>query len=188
MRLFRYAVLLLLVALAAPSAAAALANGAHETALSARSISAGPANYNLSGIEFALQRGDNATPINPSTRFAFGPRKMWAFFSYSNANPGDRLKWVLRFRGTDVAWGEQTLDLRSGRLELEMERADGDYLMIGTFTLTLDAQGRGTGDVRSTSFDIYDPDPNHNENHNNYENHNDNNNNENRNNNFNDNF
>jgi len=175
MRHFRYAVLLLLIALLAPSAAAALAVGPREPAVAVSGVAAGPAQFNLTGVEFALQRGDNATPINPSTRFAFGPRKMWAFFAYANAQPGDRLKWVLRFRDIDVPWGEQTIDERSGRIELEMERSDGDYLMIGTFTLTLDAQGRGTGDVRSASFDIYDPDPNHNDN----ENHNDNNHNDN---------
>jgi hypothetical protein len=155
MRVLRYATLLLVIALVAPSAAAALAVGPREGAL--RGVAGAPAAYSLGAIEFALQRGDNATPINPSTRFAFGPRTMWAFVSYSNANPGDKLVWVLRHRGTDVAWGEEVLDSRSGRVELEMQRLDGDYLMLGTFTLTLDAQGRGSGDVRSASFEIYDP-------------------------------
>jgi hypothetical protein len=155
MRYVRYAMLLFVIALIAPSAAAALAVGPRESAV--RGVAGAPAAYSLGGIEFALQRGDNATPINPGTRFAFGPRTMWAFFSYSNANPGDKLKWVLRHRGTDVAWGEEVLDSRSGRIELEMERIDGDFLMLGTFTLTLDAQGRSSGDVRSASFEIYDP-------------------------------
>ena len=174
---FRYAVVLLLIALLAPSAAAALAVGPRESTGVAGVVAAAPAEYTLSDIEFALERGDNATPVDPSTRFAFGPRTVWAFFSYSNAQPGDRLRWVLRFAGTDVAWGEEVLDQRSGRMELELRRADGDYLMIGTFTLTLDAQGSGSGDVRSASFDIYDPDANRNENHNDNnrnENHNDN--------------
>ena len=114
MRPFRYVVLLLLIALAAPSAAAALAVGPGDAARPILDVAAGPAQYNLSGIEFALQRGDNATPINPSTRFAFGPRKMWAFFSYSNANPGDRLKWVLRFAGTDVAWASRSSTSAAG--------------------------------------------------------------------------
>ena len=167
MRFMRIAMLLLLVALVGPSAAGVFASGGAAGQYSFRSVSAAPANINVSGIEFSLQKGDNATPVNPSNRFAFGPRRVWAFWSWDDAKNGDKVNYVLRQGGTDIAWGTIMSDGKSGRMEVELERLDGDYLGLGIYRLYLDASGGTSGAVRSAEFEIFDTDDNGNSNSNN---------------------
>lgn len=175
MRFMRIAMLLLLVALLGPSAAGAFATGgAGEYRF--RSVSAAPAQINVSGIEFSLQKGDNAHPINPSTRFAFGVRKIWAFWAWDDAKNGDKVNYVLRQGSTDIAWGTIMSDGKDGRMEVELERLDGNYLGLGLYRLHLDASGGTSGAVRSAEFEIFDPDDNGNSNNNNGNSNNNNNN------------
>jgi hypothetical protein len=175
MRFLRYALLLLVIALVGPSAAAVLATGSPKKSADLQSVSSAPADFNVSGIEFALDKGPNATPVNPSNRFAFGPRRIWAFWGWDNAKAGQTVKYVLRFGETDVAWGELTTDDRNGRMEIDLERVDGDYLMIGTFRLYVDPVGGDSGATRIGEFTIYDPSHGENGNSNNNGNNNDNN-------------
>jgi hypothetical protein len=183
MRIIRIALLLMGVALVGPSAAGALASGGLANQPAFRSMAAAPADaFTVSGIEFALQRGDNATPINPSNRFAFGTRHVWAFWSWDDAKNGSRVNYVLRLGGTDVAWGTINADGRNGRMEVDLERLDGDYLGLGTYRLYLDASGGDSGNVRQAELEIYDPD-HHDNNNGNSNNNNANNNNNNTNNN-----
>jgi hypothetical protein len=156
MRLVRYALLLVLIALVAPSAAGALASSTPSGRLGIRAVGQAPAQISVSRIEFALQKGDNATPIGPSTRFAFGPRQIWAFWAWDNARTGSRVNYVLRFGDTDVIWGTLSTDGRSGRMEVPLERLDGDYLMIGRYRLILDASGEEAGNILNAEFEIYD--------------------------------
>src|SRR6185369_14180121 len=101
-----------------PSAAGALASGGLSDQYKFRSVAAAPAGaFSVSGIEFALQRGDNAQPINPSNRFAFGTRHIWAFWSWDDAKNGSQVKYVLRLGNTDVAWGTMNTDGKNGRME-----------------------------------------------------------------------
>ena len=167
MRFMRIAMLLLLVALVGPSAAGAFTSGEASGRYQFRTASAAPAEINVSGIEFSLQKGDNATPVNPSNRFAFGTRKVWAFWAWDDAKNGDRVNYVLRQGGTDIAWGTIMSDGKSGRMEVELERLDGDYLGLGIYRLYLDASGGSSGAVRSAEFEIYDTDDNGNSNNNN---------------------
>src|SRR4051812_18248263 len=97
MRFLRYALLLLVIALVGPSAAAVLATGTPKNAIELRSVSAAPANFGVSGIEFSLDKGPNATPVAPTNRFAFGVRRVWAFWAWDNAKPGQTVKYTLRF-------------------------------------------------------------------------------------------
>lgn len=152
----RYALVLVLIALVAPGTIAAWATSQQPRPARVQVAASGPASFNLANIQFALEKGDNATPIAPSTRFKFGTRRVWAFWSWDNARPGQVVKYTLRFGQTDVAWGELTTDARNGRMEVELERMDGDYLMVGTWRLFLDASGGSTGDVRTATFEIYD--------------------------------
>jgi hypothetical protein len=187
------------VALIGPSAAGALASGGPANQYAFRSAAAAPAGaFSVGGIEFALQRGDNAQPVNPSNRFAFGTRHVWAFWSWDDAKNGSQVKYVLRLGNTDVAWGTLNTDGKNGRMEVDLDRLDGDYLGLGVYRLYLDAAGGDSGNVRMAEFEIYDADHhdnhngnsnnnNHNNNNHNNNNGNDNNHNNNGNNNFNDN-
>lgn len=188
MRFMRIAMLLLLVALVGPSAAGAFTSGGESGLYQFRTASAAPAEINVSGIEFSLQKGDNATPINPSTRFAFGTRRVWAFWDWNDAKKGDRVNYVLRQGGTDIAWGTIESDGKDGRMEVELERLDGDYLGLGIYRLYLDASGGTSGAVRSAEFEIFDTDDNGNSNGNSNNNNGNSNNNNGNNNNNNDNF
>ena len=158
MRILRYALLLLVIALVGPSAAAVLATGAPKKATDARAVSAAPADFGVSGIEFSLNKGPNATPVTPSNRFAFGVRRVWAFWAWDNAKAGQVVKYTLRFGQTDVAWGQLTTDDKNGRMEVELERIDGDYLMVGTFRLYVEPVGGDSGAARIGEFEIFDPD------------------------------
>ena len=160
MRYLRYAMMLLTIALVGPSAAAVLATGVPKSQ-AVRVVASAPADFNVSGIEFALDKGANATPINPSTRFPFGARRVWAFWAWDNAKSGQTVKYVLRFGQTDVAWGELQTDSKDGRMEVDLQRVDGDYLMVGTFRLYLDPVGGDSGATRTAEFVIYDPDAGH---------------------------
>jgi len=182
MRFLRYALLLLVIALIGPSAAAVLATGSPKKSPEFRVVSASPADFNVSGIEFGLDKGANATPIASSDRFAFGIRHIWAFWAWDNAKSGQTVRYTLKFGGTDVAWGELKTDDNNGRMEVELERMDGDYLMVGTFRLYVEPVGGDSGATRIGEFTIYDPDHHDNGNSNNNGNHNNNNNNDNNNN------
>jgi len=182
MRIIRIAMLLLGLVLIGPSAANMWASGAVKDQYAFRSAAAAPADaFSVGGIEFALQRGDNATPINPSNRFAFGTRHVWAFWSWDDAKNGSHVNYVLRLGNTDVAWGTLATDNRNGRMEVDLERLDGQYLGLGVYRLYLDAAGGDSGNVRTAEFEIYDPDGHGNGNSN--DNHDGNNNNSNGNNN-----
>ena len=76
MRFVRYAVLLLVIALAVPSAAGVLASGGPTERTGMRGVAGARFAFNVAGIEFALQKGDNARPINPNTRFEYGARRV----------------------------------------------------------------------------------------------------------------
>ena len=191
MRFLRYALLLLVIALVGPGAAAVLATGSPKKSPEFRVVNASPADFNVSGIEFALDKGANATPIGASDRFRFGIRRIWAFWAWDGAKSGETVKYTLKFGSTDVAWGELKTDGSNGRMEVDLERLDGDYLMVGTFRLYVEPVGGDSGATRIGEFTIYDPDrgDNGNSNHNgngnsndNNGNHNDNNNNNNDNN------
>ena len=106
----------------------------------------------------ALQKGDNAQPINPDNRFEHGTRGVWAFWAWNDAQNSSRVNWVLRFGGTDVNWGTINTDNRAGRMEVLLERLDGEPLDIGLYRLHLDAAGGDSGNVLSASFEIFDPD------------------------------
>jgi hypothetical protein len=186
MRYVRYALLLLAIALVGPSAAGALADNGARSMPSFRSVGAAPAEINVAGIQFSLQKGDNATPIAPDTRFRYGTRKVWAFWTWDNAKKGASVRYVLRFGQSDVAWGEIPTDDKSGRMEIDLERLDGFPFDIGGYRLYLDAVGGDSSDLRSASFEIYDDDignDNGNSNNNNSNNNNGNNNSNNSNNN-----
>jgi hypothetical protein len=173
MRLVRIALLFLVIALVGPGAAGAWAMSSAPGSLSFRSVGAAPAEIGVANIQFSLQRGDNNQPIAPDTRFRFGVRKIWAFWSWDDARQGGRVKYVLRFGDSDVAWGEIPTDGRNGRMEVELERLDGDYLNIGLYRLYLDAYDNNSGDVRQATFEIFD-DSVHHDNGNNNNNSNDN--------------
>ena len=176
MRFVRIALLLLVIALVGPSAAGALATSSGSEPLGFRSVGAAPAEISVANIQFSLQRGDNNQPIAPDTRFRFGVRKVWAFWTWDGARSGGRVKYVLRFGDSDVAWGEIPTDDRNGRMEVELERLDGDYLNIGLYRLYLDAFDNTTRDVRQATFEIFDDSVHHD---NGNSNHNDNNHNDN---------
>jgi hypothetical protein len=165
MRFVRIATLLLLVALIGPGAVGAFASSGGGSEYRFRSVSAAPVDFSVGAIEFALQKGDNATPINPSNRFAFGTRHVWAFWAWDDAKKGSVVKYVLRQGNTDIAWGTITADDKSGRMEVDLERLDGDYLNLGIYRLTVDASGSESGNVRSAEFEIYDADHHDNDNH-----------------------
>ena len=110
------------------------------------------------GIEFALERSGE-TPIDTGTEFEFGPRVIYAFVDYSDVNPGDRLRWVLRHRdsGVDVNYGDIVASGSVGRAVLDLARADGDYLMLGTFELTIATLPEAGGsELGRDSFEIVD--------------------------------
>jgi hypothetical protein len=177
MRFLRYALLLLVIALVGPSAAAVLAASSPKKSPDLLVVGAAPADFNVNGIEFALDKGANATPIGASDRFRFGIRHLWAFWAWDGAKSGQTVQYTLRFGQTDVAWGTMTTDGSNGRMEVELERLDGDYLMVGTFRLYVEPVGGDSGAVRIGEFTIYDPD--HADNGNNNGNHNNNNSNDN---------
>lgn len=158
MRFLRYAFLLFTIALIGPGAAAVLATNASVAGQSVRKAGAPADDFTVSGIEFSLERGDNARPVAPSNRFRFGARQIWAFWAWNDADNDQPVHWILRFAGTDVAFGDIETDDRDGRMELMLERADGDYLMIGTFHLILEPRGRNAGPTREATFEIYDDD------------------------------
>jgi hypothetical protein len=158
MGLVRYAVLLLVIALMAPGAVGALASGGTSSGPGVRAVAGAPFAFNVAGIEFALQNGDNARPIGPNTRFAYGTRGVWAFWSWNDAKNSSRVNWVLRTGNTDVNWGTLNTDNRDGRMEVLLERLDGERLDIGQYRLHLDAAGGDSGNVLSATFDIFDPD------------------------------
>ena len=173
MHLVRYGVVMLVIALAVPGAAAGLASGetSHQQIVRAEGAAAGtssrqavravagaPAAFSVSGIQFALEKGDNAQPINPDTRFEYGTRGVWAFWSWSDAKAGSRVNWVLRFGGSDVNWGTISTDRNDGRMEVLLERQDGQRLDIGIYRLHLDAAGGDSGNVLAAEFEIFDPD------------------------------
>jgi len=160
MRYLRYAMVLLMIALVGPSAAAVLATGVPKSH-SVRAVAAAPADVNVSGIEFALDKRANATPVNASTRFPFGARRVWAFWAWDNARSGENVHYILRFGQTDVTWGDIKADGRDGRMEVDLARADGDFLMLGRFQLIVQPAG---GDTRTAEFVIYDPDAGNNDN------------------------
>jgi hypothetical protein len=179
MRLVRYALVMFTIALVGPSAMGALASSGEERQTVFRGVGAAPAEINVANIQFALQKGDNATPIAPDTRFQYGTRKVWAFWSWGDAKKGGKVKYVLRFGNSDVAWGEIPSDERTGRMEIDLERMDGFPFDIGGYRLYLDAtEDSGSGDVRSATFEIYDDNlningnsnENSNDNHNNNDN------------------
>ena len=190
MRFVRYAMLLLVIALVVPGAAGALASGGPAGALGVRAA-AGPAGstgvrapagvFNVSDIEFSLQRGSNGRPVNPGTRFEFGPHSVWAFWSWGDSKSGSKVNYVLRFGESDVIWGTLNADGKEGRMEVELHRLDGLPLDLGIYRLHLEATGGDGGNVLEATFEIYDPhagehdNSNGNNNHNN--NHNDNHNN-----------
>ena len=78
------------------------------------------------GIEFALGRSGD-TPTEAVTEFEFGPRVIYAFVDYSDVNPGDRLRWVLRHRdsGLDVNYGDIVASGSVGRAVLDLARPTG---------------------------------------------------------------
>jgi hypothetical protein len=164
MRYLRIALLLLVVALVGPGAVGAFASSGPGSDYKLRAVSAAPADFSVGAIEFSLQKGDNATPVNPSNRFAFGTRHVWAFWSWDDAKNGSQVKYVLRQGNTDIAWGALNTDGKNGRMEVDLERMDGNYLGLGFYRLTLDAAGSDSGNVRSADFEIYDPDDNGNHN------------------------
>jgi hypothetical protein len=192
MRVIRVVLLLVAIALAGPGAAAALATGSVASRANLKPVGNAPIAFSVGQIEFALEKGDNAQPVNPNTRFAYGTRTVWAFWPWSDAKKGARVNYVLRFGGTDVAWGSIDTDNSSGRMEVGLERLDGLPLDLGLYRLYLDAAGTESGNVRQAEFVIYDPhagdDGNGNSNNNgNNNNNNNNNNNSNENNNNNNN-
>lgn len=156
MRLVRIALVLMVIALVGPSAAGAFASGAVSDKLGFRAVGAAPAEISVANIQFSLQRGDNNQPVAPDTRFLFGPRKIWAFWTWDNSKGNGRVKYLLRFGESDVAWGEIPTDQKDGRMELELERLDGDYFNIGLYRLYLDAYDNSSGDIKSATFEIYD--------------------------------
>lgn len=156
MRFVRITLLLLVIALVGPSAAGVFASGSAPEALGFRAVGAAPAEISVANIQFSLQRGDNNQPVAPDTRFRFGVRKVWAFWSWDNAKGVGRVKYVLRFGDSDVAWGEIPTDDKNGRMEIELERLDGDYLNIGLYRLYLDAYDNAAGDVRQATFEVFD--------------------------------
>lgn len=158
MRIVRLALVLLLVAVIGPSAANALATSPSAPRAPVRAATGLPVWFNVSGIEFSLLHGDNARPVNPSNRFAYGARKIWAFWAWDDAKSGSRVNYVLRFGTTDVAWGTLGTDARNGRMEVELERLDGLPFDLGFYRLYLDASGSDSGNVLSAPFEIYDPD------------------------------
>src|SRR5215213_9086654 len=126
MRMIRIVMVLLLITLVGPSAIGVWASGNSARQYTFRAVSPAPAAaFSVGGIEFALQKGDNATPINPSTRFAYGTRHVWAFWPWDDAKSGSRVNYVLRFGNTDVAWGTLSTDSKNGRMEVELMRLDG---------------------------------------------------------------
>jgi hypothetical protein len=189
MRFLRYAFLLFTIALIGPGAAAVLATNASAAANTVRMASAPSNEFRVDNIQFSLEKGDNGQPANPSNRFRFGTRGVWAFWEWSGAKNEQPVHYVLRFGNTDVAFGELKTDDDSGRMELLLQRSDGDYLMIGTFRLILEPRGDNNGPVREATFEIYDDDGdggNDNGGNNNNNNNTNNNNNNNANNNDND--
>ena len=156
MRFVRIASLLTVIALVGPSAVGAFASGGTPEKLGFRAVGAAPAQISVANIQFSLERGDNNQPVAPATRFHFGPRKIWAFWTWDNAKGNGRVKYVLRFGNSDVAWGELPTDQKNGRMEVELERLDGDYFNIGTYRLYLDGYDNSTGDVQQATFEIYD--------------------------------
>ena len=158
MRFVRYGVLLLVIALVAPSAIGVFAAGGSSSRPGVRAVAGAPFAFNVAGIEFALQKGDNARPINPNVRFAYGPRGVWAFWSWNDAKNSSRVNWVLRFGNTDVNWGTLNTDARDGRMEVLLERLDGERLDIGQYRLHLDAAGGDSGNVLAATFEIFDDD------------------------------
>ena len=176
MRLLRIALVLIVVALVGPGAVGAVASGGATGALGFRTVGEAPSEISVANIQFALQRGDNNQPVAPDTRFKFGTRKVWAFWSWDNSRGTGHVKYVLRFGNSDVAWGEILADGRDGRMEIELERLDGDYLNTGMYRLHLDAYDNAAGDIKQATFEIYDDSVHHdNGNHNsNDNNHNDN--------------
>ena len=165
----RHVVLLLAIAVSAPSVVAASwqprgpqpaearvaavpAAGSSEQPL----VAAAPNLATIGDITFALDRvGDS--PVNTGTSFAFGPRRVYAFVSYSGAGQGERIHVIFRFLGsdppTDVNFGDVDLRPGSGTAVIALERMDADYLMIGTFELVVEQGGRELG---RRSFEIFD--------------------------------
>jgi hypothetical protein len=183
--MFRIVMVLLLITLVGPSAIGAWASGSPTNAYTFRALSPSTAQaFSVGGIEFALQKGDNATPIDPNTRFAFGPRHIWAFWSWDDGKKGARVNYVLKFGATDVIWGTLSADDKNGRMEVDLHRLDELPLDLGVYRLVLDASGTESGNIREATFEIYDPDAgngnsNNNGNHNNNNNNNSNSNNNN---------
>jgi len=179
---------LLLITLVGPSVIGAWSSGRSTGGYSFRALSPSTAQaFSVGGIEFALQKGNNATPVDPNTRFAFGPRHIWAFWSWDDGKKGARVNYVLKFGATDVIWGTLDADDRNGRMEVDLHRLDELPLDLGMYRLVLDASGTESGNVREATFEIYDPDAghdngNHNDNHNSNNNNNSNSNNNNNNN------
>jgi hypothetical protein len=183
MRIIRIALVLLFVALVGPGTVGVMASGGAASRLTFRPAGGAPINFSVGAIEFSLEKGDNATPINPNTRFAFGTRRVWAFWPWDDAKNSSRVNYVLRFGSTDVAWGTIETDAKSGRMEAALERLDGLPLDLGLYRLYLDASGGDSGNVREATFEIYDPDAGNHDNGNNNNNNNSNNNSNNNNNN-----
>lgn len=112
-----------------------------------------PAAIVIDGIQFALRRGPNDTPQDVGTRFRFGPRQLWGFVDYGAGKKGDKLRWILRFGSTEVAFADLVLDKDRGRLALSLERRDHDYLMVGRFELIIVVNDN---EAQRASFEIVD--------------------------------
>src|SRR3954471_8701500 len=120
MRYLRYALLLFAIALIGPGAAAVLATNGSKPATTVRKAGAPAGDFNVSDIQFALEQGDNGRPINPSNRFAFGARSIWASWSWDGAKNDQPVHYTLRFGNTDVAFGDIKTDASSGRMEIQL--------------------------------------------------------------------
>ena len=165
----RHVVLLLVIAVAAPNVVAASWQPRGPQPAEARlvgvpgggpaeqsPIAAAPNLATIGDITFALDRvGDS--PVNTGTSFAFGPRRVYAFVSYSGAGQGERIHVIFRFLGsdppTDVNFGDVDLRPGSGTAVIALERMDADYLMIGSFELVVE---QGGSELGRRSFEIFD--------------------------------
>ncbi len=165
---FRRAVSLLAIVLIVPSTAAiatadraALVQAVHVVAIhpasdgSVQAVAGAPGAVSVSSIQFALDRDSGNNPRDVGTTFRFGPRGIYAFFDYRDANPGDTLQYVFRLvdPSIDINFGDIITDRNSGRASVFLERQDRDYLMLGRFDFVVRS---GSTEFARASFDILD--------------------------------
>jgi len=146
---FRHVVLLLAIAVAVPSTAVGMGAGHGSPpkfgwrALPSQQAgevirAAAPADLIVGPIQFARDR-DQDLPVNPGDHFRFGPKRIFAFFDYRDADRNERLRWVFRHldTDTDVNFGDVELRDRDGHVVGTLERQDHDFLMLGRFALII---------------------------------------------------